>query len=326
MKMLIVGDPHATPDSIDEMERLMDFVIKTALEQKVNMVVLTGDQYHTHSIIHLSVQAFWSRTFKKMEKLGLLTVALVGNHDRSGNHSHSYESAMSVHEDNVRVVNAPQTISGILFIPYIHDGEYFVKLCNGVPHRKTVICHQTFDGSKYENGFYAKEGIDASLIPQTQIISGHIHAPQELGKVWYVGAPRWRTVSDANTERAIWLVEHDATGTILNRTPFDTSKVCTPIWNVTDSPESQVVWVPAGKVTVDIHGPVDYINERVKHFTELGYRIRTFPEKNFTSEVKESEGVSIAFTRFIQGYVPKNGTPQDKLLKLTKERVKWMAI
>jgi hypothetical protein len=43
--------------------------------------------------------------------------------------------------------------------------------------RHEVVCHATFNGARYENGFYAKEALDPDAVPQKRIISGHIHTP-----------------------------------------------------------------------------------------------------------------------------------------------------
>jgi hypothetical protein len=109
---------------------------------------------------------------------------------------------MMVHT-NIMVVDEPRVVlPGILFVPYVHDPAEFVQICQQYPEAKTVVCHQTFAGSYFENGFLTPDGVEPNLLPQEQVISGHVHSPQRIGKVWYPGAPRWRTVSDANTERA----------------------------------------------------------------------------------------------------------------------------
>jgi DNA repair exonuclease SbcCD nuclease subunit len=85
VKVLYVGDPHATPDSIEEMERLVTYIIDTAKsENEADKICFLGDQYHTHSIIHLSVLAFWQRAFRRIKHHGLPVIALVGNHDKGG--------------------------------------------------------------------------------------------------------------------------------------------------------------------------------------------------------------------------------------------------
>jgi len=49
------------------------------------------------------------------------------------------------------------------------------------------LCHQTFDGAKFSEGFYTTDGIDSSLIKTDLIISGHIHIEQRWANVYYPG-------------------------------------------------------------------------------------------------------------------------------------------
>jgi len=61
---------------------------------------------------------------------------------------------------------------GVHALSFHKDEDQFLsKLKSG----KILFCHQTFDGAKFENGFYAPDGFDFSGIKYEKIISGHIH-------------------------------------------------------------------------------------------------------------------------------------------------------
>jgi DNA repair exonuclease SbcCD nuclease subunit len=325
LRVLYVGDPHATPDSIDEMERLVDYILQTAKKEKPDVICFLGDQYHTHSIIHLSVLAFWQRAFWRLKLDGCETImALVGNHDKAGVKGQT-ENAMMVHQ-NIMVVDKPRELAGILFVPYVHDPAEFVQICQAHSSVKTVVCHQTFAGSYFENGFLTPDGVEPNLVPQEQVISGHVHSPQRVGKVWYPGAPRWRTVSDANTERAIWLVEHAEDGSVVGAKAFPTAGVCRPIYALTDVEDSPASIPEGASVVVDVHGTAEYV-ERRKRELEAGHpgvRIRTFPAAEKVARVRESDGLPVALKKFLGEFTAKNGTPPDELWKLAAERISWL--
>jgi hypothetical protein len=57
---------HVTPDSIAECEALIDYVIKISNQNQCDNVVFLGDQFNTHSILHLSVIDFWFKSFTKL--------------------------------------------------------------------------------------------------------------------------------------------------------------------------------------------------------------------------------------------------------------------
>lgn len=195
-----------------------------------------------------------------------------------------------------------------------------------------VYCHQTFYGSRYENGFYApaEDSINPDFIPQ-KIISGHIHTPQQFGKVWYIGAPRWRIKTDANVMRSIWVIDHeDGTGKILNKKAYPTHIVCSAMYEAEDRADSpfHIGMIPGSsvppRVTVNVYGTKEYIDSRVETLEKWGCKIRTFVDKTFKLEVKESHGIIKSFSSFLGSYKPKNGTDNQKLMELSKERISWM--
>lgn len=322
-KTLIIGDPHAELTSLDEMSRLVDFICEKGKETQVDEFIFLGDLFHTHSVIHLPILDFWKRAFDKLTKIAPV-ITLVGNHDKSGVKGSNANSMMLY--DNVTVVEDYLVKNNILFIGYMADNQAFVDLCCKYSETPTAICHQTFDGSKYENGFYAKDGIDQSLIPQFQVISGHIHSPQVIGRIIYPGAPRWRTISDANIDRHIWYYEFLETGYIKKVEKFKTDSVCSPIYHYKDTEDSPLYLIYSPKnarITVDIHGSQEYINRKIENYESLGFKVRSFPTRSFRSEVKESEGMAIAINKFLNTFKPSKGTTNEKLLKLVKERIEW---
>lgn len=320
MKLLIVGDYHAEPRDLEDCQALASFILEKAKMHDAH-VLFMGDQYHTHAIIHAEVQRFWYDFYKKLAKVAG-SASLVGNHDKPGTAS-SIASAMLAHENDTRVVSEPGVVGECLFLPYYHETDDFVAACKTHPDTSIVFCHQTFDGSRYENGFYAGDGIDPNLINQKLIISGHIHTPQEYGKVWYVGSPRWRILTDANTTRAIWFIEID-NGNIVQKIPYDTGKVCRQILHVEDR-EADVELAPhkiepGHDYHVDIYGSAGYVGERAEYYRGLGCRVRTFRDQVKQREVTESDGVATALGKWVDSFKAGRGTSSDKLREMLKER------
>lgn len=337
MKMLVVGDPHITAASLEEARRLQAFVKQTARDEKVDSIVVLGDQFHNHQTINLEVMRFWkdclldwTTPLKTWGAAEFDVYMLVGNHDkRVGTdltETHALLPFVGMH--GVHIIDQPYDDGGgILFVPNYTDHEAFVAACQGFPNTKTVYCHQTFDGAQYENGFFAKDGIDQNLLPQEFVVSGHIHRGAQLGKVHYVGSPRWMTLGDANQEKAIWVIDHTDDGSIRSRKAFDTSNACVPIFVLEDSPEdpAEVPPVSGVDITVDLRGPADYIARRKEQLAAAGVKkFRTFPTREKTVTVRESDGIPVAFNRFAGEFKPKGGTDIEHLLTLAKERISWM--
>jgi hypothetical protein len=316
-KILYVGDPHATPDELDDCTALMGLVERVAREEQVDETCILGDLHHTFDVIRCAVMAFWMQHVRGKR-------LIVGNHDFSGEGSDIH--ALLAYQDRALIVDRPVMSDGILYMPYFSDRKKFVEVAQHFgPQTNTVVCHQTFAGSKYENGFYANEedAVNPDLIPQERIISGHIHAPQEFGKVTYLGSPRWRALNDANSERAIWVYTFDDDGHVVAKKSFDTGSVCRQIRYVIDTPDQPFDGEMDSKHDwrIDVHGPQAFVEERQKKFTRPGVKVRAFPDRTSKIVVRESEGVAKAFSSYLAKYTPKHGTASDILGGMARERL-----
>lgn len=318
MKLLLVGDVHAQLGSLPECGQLIDFIAQRAEELKPNYIVFLGDQYDGHSLVRVEVMDFWRKAFDRLSAYQV--IALVGNHDRSGSgDSH----AMVAHAEQVTVVNEPLVLGTVLCLPYYSDAEEFVKAAKlHSAYTETVICHQTFQGANYDNGFYARDGIDLGTIPQLSVISGHIHTEQRIGKCWYPGSPRWLTLSDArhNLNKAIWEVNITDDGAATHK-KLETHEVCSPMRALSETPESTFSGEleKNARYIVDLSGPLGWIEERLDFWKDKA-RVRTFPESAPSASVKESDGVCVAFDRYLKSFCPKFGTSIVELEKMSKDR------
>lgn len=321
MKILTIGDAHATPTELGDCSKLVDYVIKTAKETNPDYILFLGDQYNYHNIVHISVVDFWTNSFKKIKDAGFNVMALLGNHELSNPKDQKAPHALAVHKKDITIVDEPKVINNVLFLPYFVNNSDFIEVCNKNPTH-TVVCHQTFNGAKYDNGMYAPDGVEPDSVPQRVILSGHIHTPQDFGKVLYIGAPRWRTLNDANVKRYMALIDFNEAGVpnfgTIRR--FYTEEVCRPIYNLVDSPEHPAVLNknPGAMYTIDIHGPKDYVYRRAKELEAKNVKTRTYPEQQEV-KIKESEGLATSFYKYFETYIPKQGTAKAKLLEIVKE-------
>lgn len=318
-KLLLIGDVHVVPEELDDSQALIDYIKPIALEHKAK-VCFMGDLFNTMAVIRSEVLNFWNTNFRMMDKLGIKLSALVGNHDFSG--EGLFTHALVAYEAHVQIIDQFADIApGVLALPYYSDHKAMLEVAQK-SKAKTLLAHQTFTGANY-GGFYAPDGIDPELFPQENIISGHIHTPQSFGKVTYIGAPRWRTLSDANIDRAIWLYEFDDEGNVLNKRSFSTNHVCRQIRYLQDSPLTPIDVELSNNVDwrIDIKGPADYIEKRKNELTGPGIKIRTFKTTGTKPAIKESDGIGVAFRKYASKYVPKHGTEKDHLISMAKDRL-----
>lgn len=261
MKILRVGDPHVRVANIDESDALLALIADLAIKHKVDRIEILGDLFHTHAILRLEVLEFWTNALEHLSDI-CEVVVLVGNHDQTGDYN-SQSSALDIFDKlrikNLRIATLPIVFGPIAYVSYIHDPVKFVDIANNLAinfSAKVLVCHQTFNGSKFESGMYAPDGIDPDLLKFDTIISGHIHAQQRFGKVIYPGTARWDTASDANQPKGLLVFEHDdLTGAILSEEFISTETVCRPIISISYKEGETILPIQEGaRVSVELIG------------------------------------------------------------------------
>lgn len=323
--VLTVGDVHATVSELDDCQALIDFVYQIAKTRDCSILFL-GDLYDKHDAMSVRVMSFWRQAIKKLDKVSNVPVEIVlGNHDQS-NTVDNHPNALEAHYEGALVHDSAHdcTSDGIAYLPYQKDVDTFLIQAKILYDKgaKTLICHQTFDGSQYENGFYAEDSvpIDGIVSKFDKVISGHIHLRQSFANIHYVGSPRWRTKSDAGISKFIdlWRVE-DSVFTHVEA--FDTSAVCRQIFVIKDTPEEpldETKYNPTKDlVHVAVHGPETYCKEKVLKLRSLGFVARAFRTRAQVSKVRESDGIDVAWKKFCEGYRAPNGTPISTLIAMS---------
>ncbi len=335
MLNLVVGDVHATTDDLADCEALLQLVDDAAEAEDVETITFLGDIFHNHVTLSVKTLEFWHRWFNRLKQCNKTVIALRGNHDQSSP-SRGFPHALLAYPDII-AVDSPRviTVGDCRFgaMPYYYDPQEFIKDATELkaknPDLKTLFCHQTVTGAKYENGFFAKDAVDPEAVPFDVMIVGHIHVPSKIGKAVYIGAPRWKTLSDAGYDRHIWVMKHFQDGNIrpIKRIPTDT--VCQRIYSFVDRPEllCDLTAIPPEKrsratIRVSVYGPTpEYVREREQVLKGLGCITRGFPERLKKREISEIEGIPTAFSRYLTGFVPPNGTDKTTLISEVEKRL-----
>lgn len=336
MKLLLVGDPHVTVSELQDAQNLLNGVYDTFVEQKPDHVVFMGDLHHNHNVVRIEVIDFWLRN---LERFKGKAVVMVGNHDMSNDASEK-SHALQSYRGVAQVVDDVYSLGkGVFVLPYIHSRERFVETANLIYKNAekdfgfkptTLLCHQTFDGCQYDNGFYAPDGVSPDLIPFKNVISGHIHTAQVLVKgdqtVTYIGSPRWRTMDDANKKKVVVLYNTDS----MTGMDFDTSKWCSPMSSATltgDYSLEDVMFVnnPRTRYYIDIVGNKSQVSEVcetvVAHLPNAKIRpIYTDRGRNDTV-VSEARGIAESLKMYTDHFKAQHGTASSTLYEMVQQRV-----
>lgn len=319
-KTLVIGDPHVQVSNLKDSQELMNFIIKTALERKIKVVILLGDLFHTHAVKRVEVEDFWSNAFRRFDENGIACRVLVGNHDQVGSKEKEQEmNALNIfnpgpHDLSERVIiNKPLVLGKVAYMPYHSDENTFLKACQDLYDSGAtdlLVAHQTFTGAQYENGFFSEEGIDPGLVPQKQILSGHIHKSQQVGKCFYPGTPKWDTMADVNQEKGIWIFTHSQqTGEYVDKEFISTADIVTPIISY-DIKEGDVLPEvnPSARNYVTLEGKTAWINNIKSKLKNCNIKIKP------TDRTASKTNSSLSIDKYLESeFEPVAGIEKDEL-------------
>lgn len=313
-KTLFVGDLHVMVTNLEDTANIFALMRVTLRgDNFIGRVILTGDILHTHDIVRQSIAHF-----VKDELVALMAeypnvefVVATGNHCLVGPTNTKYNANRLMFAGTRMIVvdhsNMPYLTGPYAILPFIPDNEQFIDLANGIDSNKVLVCHQTFDGAKYENGFYAPGGLDISKVQQ-KIISGHIHTHMEInGQVLYVGSPRAITWSEANQSKFLMVIQDDD-WTLRQKIVTDDVVKCYKLVEVReDAADGTRLEIPAtGKddVRVRITGSQGFYDQIIEANKELIGKVKFIPNIEHVTQKRldvdvATESVGVALKTYV---------------------------
>lgn len=219
-RILFIGDMHLRINKFSLALNFLSWINKFIDEHKPDIVVALGDALNDHAVIRSeALNELMSHIYHVVDS-GIPYVYLKGNHDQYAPKDGKYHALLPFKNriKNLYIVDEPQDLFGMTFVPYLADGDEF-------PKKTLPICvaHQTFLGADY-GPVNSKEGVDAETISAEIIISGHIHKKHNLGKVVYVGSPYSQDASDVNQIKGLSTFDTDTYEFSFTQTPMPTWK------------------------------------------------------------------------------------------------------
>jgi len=247
MKLLHFSDIHIGMENYSKLDpetglstrfldfmKTFDFIVDTALNEKVDAVIFAGDAYKTRDPNPTQQRGFGSH-IKKIAKAGIPVVLVVGNHDtpNASGKANTLDIYSALEIDNVTVSRKPEllnieTKSGnlqIVTLPWLHKDDYkkvgdqlknlYDKIKSDSP--AIFLSHVEVEGASFgsEKGMAIANDVTVPL-PLIQdkrlnyVALGHIHKHQVLSKnplVVYAGSPHRIDFGEEKEDKGIILVE-----------------------------------------------------------------------------------------------------------------------
>ncbi len=210
IKTLVVGDPHLQFQKLDDGRKFIEKLYDLSIDHE--MVVILGDLFHNFAILRSEVLSLWNEFFHHVHNKTQV-VAMVGNHDYSGQSGGNH--ALEVFKDRINVADSktPSCLNGVYFLPFFRDKTEFESAASKCPKDSVLFCHQSFTGADLGNGYYDPEGASPDSVRHLgAVIAGHVHTGQTLGNIWYPGTPFQHNFGESGQEKNIYSIHLSQTG------------------------------------------------------------------------------------------------------------------
>lgn len=235
----IIGDPHVNPKNLDKSEVLFNLV-----EDLNYSTIWLGDMLNNKEIISGKCLNFIYAKFKNSK---LQHYILIGNHDWFNLECEDHSLKILAELPNVKIIDSPQIIEGMNFIPYTHDKTKFSEALELFSNNlnQVLFLHQDIIGFDLGTGFIAEDGISLEILKSfSKIISGHFHKFQQKNNLTFLGTPFSQSFGESNQAKYIGLFSKEKNHLELIETNFakhvtitvncDESKVITGVLNSKD--------------------------------------------------------------------------------------------
>ena len=167
---LLIGDPHVKLDNLQESLALILWLARLCNDRDLTPVFM-GDQYDSHAIARVEVMELWQMAFDQFKNR---PIAIDGNHDMDMSGTHSLMIShrrqvkwISIVDGGDRSFQLSPELPHIGVLPFFRSNGQFIEEAQTLVSKgcKLILCHQEFNGAKYDNGFYAPNGVNLDDIP-----------------------------------------------------------------------------------------------------------------------------------------------------------------
>jgi exonuclease SbcD len=235
--------PHPAA-RFEDITRTMDFVADRIIEEGCELVIFAGDAFKDARVFidraTIEIAAF-TRWLRRLSDQGIKVIVISGtpSHDAVS----AYELIEEMHIPLVFVRTTVSTLSvqgmNIVCIPGMnrstfatneefrgippHEAhqkitEYITNTAYEMASRMTgptiLVSHLTYDSADtgFEDALLQNEPILTieAIQPYDLVLLGHIHRPQQVGKVFYSGAPERHNFGDEHTVPGFWIHDYDS--------------------------------------------------------------------------------------------------------------------
>lgn len=214
---LIISDLHFRTLHLEEVMKLLSFVIETIILRQPTYLFILGDVFHYKDKLSGICIYFFKKFIKQVLELSpdIQIIVLVGNHDWCKPYTvHSLESIKEI--KNVVVVDDIYRLDDEnIFISYCRERERFDKLMKELGPGSRLFGHLDINSFKVGSGWEEYQTFcDPELFSQMklkQVFSGHLHLAQQKvvndTEIVFVGTGYTTDFGETDQEKRILLLD-----------------------------------------------------------------------------------------------------------------------
>ena len=210
MKIAFTADNHLTTlEKHPERFQALADIYRQCAEQQVQLLIIAGDLFDQS----LANYSDFENIYQKSRQDDLKTIVIPGNHDHNLQGEALAGEGLSVYtEPTLRPLNDSRQI---LFLPYRDNqtmGEGIAPYAEDLTNQRWIlVSHGDWSAGQkspdpYERGVYMPLTVpDIQHYQPELVFLGHIHLPQDNGKVYYPGSPCPLDITETGMRRFIIL-------------------------------------------------------------------------------------------------------------------------
>ena len=223
MKVAIITDTHwgarnDAPTFIEFYRKFYEYFFKVIDEQKIDTVLMLGDTFDRRKYTnHATVNAARTIYFDQLQRRGIDTYVVVGNHDTFYKNTNDLNTIQLLLRDydNLTIIPDPITLeidgTPIAFIPWICADNYTACI-KEMEETKAEICmgHFEIQGFEMYRGQECHEGFASDTFKKFDtVFSGHYHHRSTKGNITYLGTPYELTWQDYGDPKGFHIFDTD---------------------------------------------------------------------------------------------------------------------
>ena len=231
------SDLHLSPRTADYVFAALR-ELRDDAEERGGFTVLVGDILDQPRTVDMPTYNRLRDLLRKWPGDGVYVV--VGNHDQYDGERNALEA---LDGGACRVVSQPTVTDIGVMVPYLDPSVFWERTAAlSAPKDVAWWTHQGWKGAYLNNMRRDREGLDCGRMNASICVSGHYHAPQNLGRILYCGSPYQTTFAEEGQVKG-WLAWDGSIRPV--RVPYETVRA-PKHWTVEWSPGDDAPKLPDG--------------------------------------------------------------------------------